>query len=67
MNSFWRGRKVLVTGAGGFTGSNLCNALAEHQAKVTAFLRTDGSKRKLHPNVNIELIQYLTLPLYLEM
>jgi len=53
MNNFWNGRKVLVTGAGGFTGSNLCNRLAEHQADVTAFLRKGGSERKLHENVKI--------------
>lgn len=53
MNSFWHGRKVLVTGAGGFTGSNLCNKLAEQHAEVTAFLRQDGSKRNLLPNVKV--------------
>jgi len=53
MTSFWNERKVLVTGAGGFTGSNLCNALAEKHADVTAFLRQGGSKRQLHPNIKI--------------
>ena len=53
MTNFWNGRKVLVTGAGGFTGSHLCNALANNNAVVTAFLRNNGSKRDLHPSISI--------------
>lgn len=53
MNNFWENKSVLVTGAGGFTGSNLCNALANKNANVTAFLRSQGSKRELHPNIKI--------------
>ena len=34
----WTGRKVLVTGAGGFIGSHLCEELIELGAQVTAFL-----------------------------
>jgi UDP-glucose 4-epimerase len=33
---FYRGRKVLVTGGLGFIGSNLCRALADLDARVTA-------------------------------
>ena len=36
---FMTGRKVLVTGAGGFIGSRLCGALAEAGAEVTAMIR----------------------------
>jgi dTDP-glucose 4,6-dehydratase len=35
----WSGRKVLVTGAEGFIGSHLCEALVHRGAGVTAFVR----------------------------
>ena len=35
----WSGRKVLVTGAAGFIGSHLTEALARHGAEVRAFVR----------------------------
>jgi NAD dependent epimerase/dehydratase len=35
----WNGTKVLVTGAGGFIGSHLCEALLNHGADVSAMLR----------------------------
>lgn len=34
----WLGKKVLVTGAGGFIGSHLCEALVELGSEVTAML-----------------------------
>jgi dTDP-glucose 4,6-dehydratase len=37
--STWSGRSVLVTGAGGFIGSHLVQALATEGARVRAFLR----------------------------
>ena len=38
-SSFWRGRRVLVTGAGGFIGSHLTEALVQAGASVRAFVR----------------------------
>jgi NAD dependent epimerase/dehydratase len=35
----WSSRRVLVTGAGGFIGSHLCEALIDRGARVTALLR----------------------------
>jgi CDP-glucose 4,6-dehydratase len=40
-DGFWRGKSVLVTGAGGFVGSWLAHALVEHGATVTAILRDE--------------------------
>ena len=37
--SYWNGRSVLVTGAGGFIGSHLCERLVEAGARVRAFVR----------------------------
>ena len=39
MNEFWRGKIVLVTGAGGFIGSHLVERLVAEGAKVRAFVR----------------------------
>lgn len=48
--SYWQGRLVLVTGAGGFIGSHLVEALAAEGAQVRAFVRYNsrGSTGMLH-------------------
>jgi NAD dependent epimerase/dehydratase len=39
VNNFWQGRHVLVTGAGGFIGSQLVESLLANGARVRAFVR----------------------------
>ena len=63
MSDTWTGRKVLVTGAGGFIGSHLAGALVVAGAEVRAFVRYNsrgdsGLLRDLTPEVkdNLELI-----------
>ena len=38
VKSYWQGRKVLVTGAGGFIGSHLTERLVREGARVRALL-----------------------------
>ncbi len=46
MDSYWKGRSVLVTGAAGFTGFNLALELHRLGAEVRAFVRSGGAERK---------------------
>ncbi len=39
MDEFWKKKKVLVTGAGGFIGSHLVEKLVQLGASVRAFVR----------------------------
>ncbi len=45
--SFWKGRKTLVTGAHGFTGSHLCRELRGEGADVRAFVKNGSSLSNL--------------------
>lgn len=64
MTEKWNGRTVLVTGAGGFIGSRLCERLVEEGASVRAFVRYTsraeiGLLKQLSPGIlaNIEIIR----------
>ncbi len=44
--SFWQGRQVLVTGAGGFIGSHLTEALLDAGARVRVLIRYHSAGRR---------------------
>lgn len=45
IDKFWEGRRVAVTGAGGFIGSHLAEELARRGAKVRAMVRYNSASR----------------------
>jgi len=64
VSDFWQGRSVLVTGAGGFIGSHLCEMLVTAGAKVTAMIHYDSRPNRsnlefLDPN-NLRSIKVIS-------
>ena len=47
MTDFWKGRRVFLTGATGFVGSNLTKMLVENGAKVICLQRDDAQPNSL--------------------
>ncbi|MFA5991007.1 MAG: NAD(P)-dependent oxidoreductase [Candidatus Doudnabacteria bacterium] len=60
--NFWEYKKVLVTGAGGFVGCNLTNALLDAGAEVIALSRSGfGGRLNASRNlsiINLDVLQY---------
>ncbi len=56
MNNFWKNREVLITGAGGFVGSNAVDFLLKFKSNVTVLISHRNSKvdlkKKLGNNIN---------------
>src|SRR6266566_182203 len=50
--SFWRGKSVLVTGASGFAGRNLCSVLSRLGSRVRYFVRSKNDFSSNEPNAS---------------
>lgn len=55
MSSFWKGKKVLVTGASGFIGSHAVDLLVKLDARVTAVVSPHTLGEKIKQNLSLSL------------
>lgn len=69
MTNFWKSKKVLLTGASGFIGSNVCDLLVEKGAEVVAIVSKNSNTSKINnnlsnskKNIKIKKIDLLDLP-----
>ncbi len=53
--AFWKGKRVLVTGANGFVGSNLITALLQQDAKVFVFVDSLHNENPIFSQVKEQL------------
>ena len=64
MTNFWKNKKILITGAGGFIGSHLTEKLVMEGAQVRAFVhynsRGDLALLKMIPKNLLEKIEVIT-------
>ena len=44
VNSFWKNKKVLITGINGFVGANLAKELLKNGAEVVGLIRNKNRK-----------------------
>ena len=51
--SFWREKSVLVTGASGFAGRNLCSALSRFGSRVRCFVRSKNDFLANEPGISL--------------
>lgn len=51
MNNFWKGKKVVITGAAGFIGSNVVDTLTKKESIITAVVSPMTSKEKIEKNL----------------
>lgn len=59
MKNFWENKKVVVTGASGFVGSHVIDALLKKGAVVTAVVSSKTKKEKIKQNLGHNLKQII--------
>ena len=55
MKNFWKGKKVIVTGASGFIGSNAVDALVDKGARVSAIVSKKSNQNRAKSNLSDSL------------